>query len=152
MNQLRIHLSTEYYKNNNFGEFFVQLGDYYFPNEGWTDFGQRVIFDWLNKLTSFFSKQSEIAVCKFMDGNFRFDVESTENSTQLNLKFIKERSESDEIEHQEIVDTNQFIQEILRIVKEIRTNCEVEENFDAVNRIEESVKRFEKATDDYMQS
>ena len=150
MNQLLIHLSAESYKTSDFGDFFVQLGDFYFPSKGWTDFGERVVFDWLNKLTDFFFKQNEKVGCKFMDGNYRFDIESTESSTQLYFKFIREKRDSDEIEYQERVDTEQFVQEVLRVVKEIQSNCKIEENYDAVKRIEESVKNFLKAKDHFV--
>lgn len=142
MNQFVIHLPVKNYISTDFGELHVQLGDYCFPDKVWTDFGETVVFGWESQLTRLFSKQSKKVQCKFMDGNYRFDVESTELPEQLNLIFIRERRDFDETEHQERVNSEQFTQEILRVITEIQKECKKNNNFEAVDRIETSIQKL----------
>lgn len=152
MNQFVIHLPVENYISTDFGELYVQLGDYYFPDKVWTDFGETVVFGWKSQLTKLFSKQSGKIRCKFMDGNFRFDVETTNSKELLNLLFIREKRDSDETEHQEMVYTEQFFQEILRVNTAIQEECKKNGNYEAVNRIEIKNKEFQSAKDSFMKA
>lgn len=140
MNQFVIHLPLSSYISNDFGEFCVQLGDYYFPSKGWTDFGKRVVFDWINQLTKLLLRQNKKVSCDFMDGNYRLDVETTDSKEILNIALIRDAGNVDDIKHQENVDSEQFIGEVLRVIRSIQEECKKNSNFEAVDRIETSIK------------
>ncbi len=150
MNQLIIHLPLEDYVSNDFGKFSVQLGDYYFPSKVWTDFGQTVVFDWMKQLTKLFSEPRKKVSWKFMDGNYRLDLATTNSKEILNLSFIKEKRDSDEIEHQENANINQLSEEILKAIKTIQDDCRKNSNQKAVERIEITIQKFLGAKDNFL--
>lgn len=150
MNQFTIYLPVEEYNSSDFGTFYVQSGDYYFPSKVWTDFGVKVVFDWMNKLSESFSNQEDKIGCKFMDGNYRFDLEKNDSSDIVKISFIKERGNSDEIEYEEEFDSKQFLEEILKSVRLIQNICQKDENYKAVERMEDSIQNYLKALENYV--
>lgn len=145
MNEFIIHLPVDSYVSNDFGEFCVQLGDYYFPSKVWTDFGERVIFSWSDELTELFLGKSKIVHCKFMDGNYRLDVATTNSKEALNISFIRDAGQIDNVKHQGNVDFQQLSREVLRVIKEIQDECRKSKNYEAVDRIEASIEKFVEA-------
>ena len=150
MNQFIIHLPLEDYTSSDFGKLSVQINDYYFPSKVWTDFGQTVVFGWMDQLAKFFFNQRNKVSCKFMDGNYRLDVETTDSNEMFNILFIKEKRDSDEVEHQENVNSEQFLEEILKAVKSIQDECKKNDNHEAVERIEISIQKFLAARDNFL--
>lgn len=145
MNQFIIHLPTAAYVSDDFGEFCVQLGEYYFPSKAWTDFGERVIFNWADELNKLLTGESKKVRCKFMDGNYRLDVETANSKETLNIEFIRDARDIDDVKHQENVNLEQFFQEILRVIKTIQEECKKNNNFEAVDRIQLIIDSFLKA-------
>lgn len=151
MNEFTIHLPLDSYVSNDFGQFCVQLGDYYFPSKVWTDFGKRVVFSWSDLLTELLSGRSKIVHCKFMDGNYRLDVETANSNETLNISFIKDAGHIDDVKYQGNVNSEQFSSEILRVIKSIQDECRKNKNYEAVNRIEASIEKFVEAKDIFTQ-
>ncbi len=150
MEQFKIHLPLSSYINNNFGQFCVQLDDYYFPSKDWTDFGERVVFSWRDKLSEFLLEEDKKAICKFMDGNYRLDVEPTNDKNIFKISFIRDAGDLDEIKYQGNVNSEQFLGEILRIIKSIQEECRKNDNHEAVERIETSIQKFLTAKDNFL--
>ncbi|HEY0049051.1 MAG TPA: hypothetical protein VGB68_07185 [Pyrinomonadaceae bacterium] len=147
MQEFIIHLPIASYqrkneKFDNFGEIYLQLGDYFFPSENWTDFGANIVFWWLQEITKIYSNESDTARCKFMDGNYRFDLQITDRPEIWQIYFIKERADDDEIELQTEVNSEQLSREILKAVTKIEDQYREMKNFEAVNRIEEIKEIF----------
>jgi hypothetical protein len=151
MNQFIIHLPPDSYASNDFGEFCVQLGDYYFPSKGWTDFGERVVFSWANQLIELLTGKSKKVYCRFMDGNYRLDAETTGSKEILNVAFIRDASNVVDVKHQENVNSEQFIQEILRVMTAFQEECKKNGNYEAVDRIQVSIEKFAQAKNFFSQ-
>lgn len=151
MNQIIIHLPLSSYVSNDFGEFCVQLEDYYFPSKDWTDFGKRVVFSWTDQLAELLLGRSKKVHCRFMDGNYRLDVETNGSNETLNISFIQDAKHIDKVEHQGKVNSEQFFGEVLRVIKSIQDECRKNKNYDAVNRIGVSIQEFSQAVSIFTQ-
>ncbi len=79
--------------SNEIGKIYVQLDDYSFPDDEWTDFGQTIVFWWLESFYKLLSNEEKKVKCQFMDGNYRFDIEAI-SSEVWQISFVKEGSKN----------------------------------------------------------
>ena len=128
--------------SSEFGQIFVQLEDYAFPSQGWTDFGTQIVFWWMQEIVELFSGEKNVASCTFMDGNYRFDIEATTSYRVWNIYFVRERNGSNELLNQGEVDSKQVSQEVLRAVDEVQRRFKEKNNLAAVARVETLKEKF----------
>jgi hypothetical protein len=130
-------------KVNQFGEIFVQVGEFAFPSKNWTDFGAVILFWWLHEISDLMSEKDVRRIqCKFMDGNFRFDVEETDSINIWKVYFIREKSNDDEIEQEANIDAERFTDELLDKIEMIKELGNLTKNIEGVERIEKLIKSF----------
>ena len=114
-----INISQESFKKRDgrFGNISVRIGDYNFPSENWTDFGTDIIYWWMEAITNLITETDRTVQCKFMDGNYRFDVQSTNDKKIWKVSFIKEYADSEETKTESEVDPEQMIEVLVRVAK-----------------------------------
>lgn len=113
MNQLSLHISPESYEQDGrFGKIYIQLDDYAFPGKGWTDFGSDLIYWWMESLIKLLTKTEKKVRCSFMDGNYRFDLEISNDKKFWKIFLIREYADSEEIKAEGQVDPTQTTEAI----------------------------------------
>jgi hypothetical protein len=148
MNTFTINLPLNSYliEDNNvnqFGEISVQIAEFVFPSKDWTDFGAVILFWWLHEISDLMSEKDVKRIqCKFMDGNFRFDVEETDSINIWKVYFIREKSNDDEIEQEANIDAERFTDELLGKIEMIKELGNLTQNIEGVERIEKLIKSF----------
>lgn len=154
MKKFAIHFPLESYFNNgkvnDFGKIHIQLNDYVFPDKEWTDFGQIIIYWWIDAFYKLLSKEENKVECDFMDGNYRFIVKITDSPHIWQITLIKEWADAEQIENECEIDVKQATDEILRVVTEIKDSDRTlgEEKF--VKNIEDFLQKFYLARDNYL--
>ncbi len=149
MDQFRIHFPLERYTNGDFGEIHVVVGETAFPENTWNDFGPLVISGWLLELNRLFLRQTEKVRCKFIDGDFAFDIESGNADGTLVLTFIRETDGPDIIEDVRTVSADSLTSAIVQALETVRDDCERSGNETAVKRIATGIEGLLEARTDF---
>ena len=126
---------------DDFGKIHIQLNNYAFPDENWTDFGRTIVGWWMQSFKELLMKEKTKVECDFMDGNYRFDITAI-NSKIWKIELIKEKAESEEIEQVGEIDADQATETLLEAVEKIVQLYEKEGNLKAVNNFAEYKKKF----------
>lgn len=113
MKRFSVYTSPDSYEKHGgeIGDIYVQLDDYAFPGRGWTDFGFNIVFWWMEAFMKLLTGETDNVQCKFMDGNYRFDVTAI-SSGVWRMQFIAER-ETDEVWQEGDVDAHQAAEALL---------------------------------------
>ncbi len=151
MDQFRVHFPLARYTNGDFGEIHVVAGQTTFPDNQWNDFGPLVISGWLLELNRLYLKQTDRVRCKFIDGDFAFDVEAGATDGSLLLTFVRETDGPDIIEDVRTVSTDELTNELVRSLEDVRVDCERTGNDTAVKRIAEGIRGLLEARYDFEQ-
>ena len=123
------------------GDIYVSLDDFAFPGKGWTDFGKNILVWWLDEFRKLHAGEAKKVQCKFMDGNYRFDV-TVINSKTWKVEFIKERAESEEIQQVGEVNADQATETLLEATEKIIQLDEQEGNTKVVNNFAKYKMKF----------
>lgn len=99
------------------GDIHVKLDDYEFPDKDWFDFGSDILYWWMENFIKLFSKETDIVKCKFMDGNYRFDIKAL-NSQTWRVLFVAERS-TDEIWQNDEISSQQATEALLSAARQM---------------------------------
>lgn len=145
MNVLKIYLSPASYiydgRVSDFGKIHIKVGECSFPEREWTDFGRIIVFWWMDAFSKLLTGEEKEVQCKFMDGNFRFDVKSI--SKQLwHVSLIKEKAESEEIQYEDEISVEQATSELLHIIAEFKSMFQKAGNVDFVSKIDNLTHEF----------
>jgi hypothetical protein len=154
MKELIINLPIESYsvKNNvisETGEIFVQVDSCFFPSKNWTDFGRIIIFWWAQSIIKLLSEKEIRVKCDFMDGSYRFDIEKTDSSDTWHIYFIKETSDSEEIELEFDTNSKQFTDEVLKKMELIQNKLRIIQNNDGFQRVKKFRGEYIRLRDEY---
>lgn len=143
MKKFGIYNSIDSYKKwgGGLGDIYVLLDDSAFPEIGWTDFGKTIVSWWTEEFRKLHACEAKKVRCKFMDGNFRFDVTALDFKI-WKFEFIKEKADAEEIWQEDEVDADQATEVLLETVEEIVQSYEKEGNTKAVNNYTEYKKKF----------
>ena len=88
-----------------FGEINVQLGEFHFPEEGWTDFMLIILGWWIDAALMIRGGESRVEDFLFMDGPFM--ISGRLRDSQIYLEFIENRK-SRTVKHAAAVDFENF--------------------------------------------
>ena len=142
-----IHFSPESFITANneikdIGRICIQLDDIAFPHKEWTDFGKVVVSWWVQEFRKLLSREQKKVQCKFMDGNFRFDVENTEDSHIWRILLIKEAAKADKVEEEGEIDVMQATNEVLQALNEVKELYRKEGKTDYSQNLNDFVQGF----------
>ena len=129
-------------KVDDFGKIHIEIGDYAFPDKEWTDFGRIIVFWWLDAFIKLLSGERKKVECKFMDGSYRFDVETTNSPQVWRISLIREWADSEETCEQSEIDVKQATDEFLPIVTQIKDWDANAGRMKYVENIESFMKKF----------
>lgn len=104
------------------GVIYVQADNYAFPDDSWADFGVTILGWWLSEVSSLTLETRRSCSCKFMDGNFRFDIERVSND-KWRLTFVEERGRGDKIEFQTFVAPQNVVDALLSGANTVSKMC-----------------------------
>lgn len=146
MKKFTIHVDSDSYiwengKVDDFGKIYIQLNDYSFPDENWTDFGRTIVAWWMQSFRKLLNEEETKVKCDFMDGSYRFDI-TVINPKSWKFEFIKERAESEEIWQAGEVDVDQATENLLEAAEKIVQLYEREGNTKGVNNYTEYKRKF----------
>ena len=68
---------------------YLQVGDKYFPDEGWIDFASELLPPWSDGIASILEHGHGSTKCLFMEGPFSF-VAAVHNANELEITLIEE--------------------------------------------------------------
>ena len=153
MKTFKIHFFSDSYihsgKVDDFGKIYIQLGDYDFPENNWTDFGLNIVFWWMDVFLKLLSGEEKKVQCKFMDGNYRFDVEVTDSQKVWRIFLIREGADMDQIEQEGEIEVTQVTDEVIRVATEIEKLEKKIGKAEHVKNIENFMQRFLSARQRY---
>ena len=130
MEEVKILYNLESYQRENgsisdFGELYLQSGDYYFPEEHWTDFGCGAVYTWAEEFIKLIQGNEVKVECNFFDGAFLYYVEKVDKHT-WKLSFIDE-DKSENAEKECLVEAFELSEELLKTVK-FMTDIRIKQN------------------------
>ena len=147
MKTFDIYLPISSYKKDGkldaFGEIHIKLDNYIFPSEVWTDFGLYTVSAWAESFIQLCDKKTKKVQCKFMDGNYRFDI-SAKDSENWNFQFIAER-ETDEIWQEGVVNSEQAIKTLLSTIDIILEEEQKESSIEKITFWQEARQKLAEA-------
>src|SRR3989442_7692954 len=71
---VRVNLASLQKRLNITGEIWLQLGDFDFPSESWSDFPVIILSWWLDALDGLLSRSNRTSEFLFMDGPYSFKI------------------------------------------------------------------------------
>ena len=132
MNTFEIRHSLDSYEQGNgkVGDIHILLDSYAFPNDEWFDFGFYIISAWAESFIKLHNGEEKVQ-CKFMDGNYRFDI-LRECPKTWKFNFIAER-QTDEIRKSGEVNANQATETLLESIDAIMNYHKKKGNLEKVD-------------------
>lgn len=127
------------------GKIFVEVDDYYFPEENWNDFPIIILSCWINNyLNSRRSKVGKFEMC-FMDGPFLLKGELVDNEL-YKIKLIGRELENTGQELETYL-TSKEIQEMFlkasrKILREAELSCISQEKLQGLKKILKELKNL----------
>jgi hypothetical protein len=147
MKTFAVYFSPNSYIANNgkvrdIGEVHIQLNDYAFPDKEWTDFGKVIVSWWMEAFRKLLSGEEKKVQCKFMDGNYRFDLEVTNSPGIWHITLIREQGDSEEVENQGEIDAKQSTDSLLSVINEVKELYKKEGKAEYVKNANDFIQRF----------
>lgn len=99
---------------DDFGVIYIQLDDYAFPDKEWTDFGLKIVYWWMDAFLKLISGEEKKVQCKFMDGNYRFDIEAI-SLRVWRVLLIREWANSEEVEQESEINVEQATESLVQV-------------------------------------
>lgn len=147
MKTFKVCFSPESYISNDgqfkdIGGIYVQLDDYAFPDKEWTDFGKVITSWWMEAFRKLLSGEEKKVQCKFMDGNYRFDVEVLSFPQVWRITLIREYADSEEVEDEGEIDAKQATDQILNALATVKNLYDKEGKSEYVKNANNFIQKF----------
>lgn len=140
MKNFRVNLRPESYRNiNDFGEIYIELDNFAFPDKNWTDFGRVIVPWWLDAIRKLLLNEKEV-LCSFMDGPYRFSIKNF-NENGWHIQFLEEREET-RVCAEGKVSADEVTNEVLSAFKKIIDLYKTENNTEKVQALEHFNREF----------
>jgi hypothetical protein len=120
MQDVKILYSLESYQRDNglisdFGEIYLQVENYFFPEAHWTDFGCKCVYIWAEEIISLLTTRETKVECNFYDGAFLFYVAKSHGNL-WEITLVNEDSDK-EFECKYFVDPIQTSSNLLEAIR-----------------------------------
>ena len=140
MSEIEFKYNFESYQRENgivsdFGEIYLQVNKFSFPEEQWTDFGCGVIYTWSEEVIKLLTNSALRVECNFYDGAFLFYIEKIQSSI-WEITFVDEDSDK-KFEYKCLVDPIQTSTNLLEAVKFMREIRVKQFNYESVKKYDE---------------
>ncbi len=140
MKNFRVNFYPESYRNNNdFGEIYLELDNFAFPDKNWTDFGRVIVPWWLDAIRKLCLNEKEV-LCSFMDGPYRFSIKKF-NENIWQIQFLEEREET-RVCAEGKVSADEVTNEVLSAFQKIIELYKTENNAEKAQTLEHFNKEF----------
>lgn len=129
-------------KFKDIGGVHIQLDDYAFPDKEWTDFGKIIVSWWMEAFRKLLSGEESKVQCKFMDGNYRFDVEVLDSPQTWHIILIREYADSEKVEDEGQIDAKQATDQILNALTIVKKLYDKEGKVEYVENANNFIQNF----------
>lgn len=100
----------------------IQIGDFLFPGEGWSDFIVVILGWWLQATCQIRAKSDKCAYLQFMDGPYRIFIKTIDENHSSLICLEERHTEIDK--YRSIVKTNDLRNELVRISRKVVSLCD----------------------------